>query len=43
MAMIVGGFAKHLGKNPPPDEEIRQSLLWLKSMVDGVLEEDASV
>jgi hypothetical protein len=36
--MLVSGFVKHLTRNPIPDEDIRASLEWVKSLVDSVLD-----
>ena len=37
MSLVVGGFVKHLTRNPPADAEIVSTLEWLQSMIDGVL------
>lgn len=34
--MVVSAFAKRLRKNPPPDESILASLMWIERMIGAV-------
>lgn len=36
---VVNAFGKHLRRHPMPDEELKDALLWARSMIDGVMTE----
>lgn len=41
--MVIRGFAKHLQRGTISDDEIRESLVWVRAMVDGVLLDQAAI
>ncbi len=41
--MVIRGFVKHLGRGTISDDEIRESLVWVRSMVDAVLNDPLAV